>query len=282
MELNSHIALDIKAEIDIKSTYNIATVVNKLRPTNGVTKEMRVGVMPVDFCSPTGNGRNFTEPKRGIVTTHGYCAGLNYWTQSKEFSGNVCHFEDLKQNRRISEFADLLLTFAEQNQFTHFSIIGHSQGGLAALHIHNYLFSGIDCAENGRLLQSVGTPYKGNSGAGAASNFIKIFRISCGSNLDLTKSVAALWLKDIDLISKQNVYFYRTNYPSGFFEFCKLATQLVLEKPNDGLAENSLAFLDEGHDMGIKLEWCHSGDMKYPPQCSDPERNKEMNLLAAR
>jgi len=175
-----------------------------------------------------------------------------------------------------------LLAFAESQQMTHFSLVGHSQGGLVILHIHNYFFSGVECAQNGRLLQSVGTPYKGNSGAGAAADLIKLFGVSCGSNDDLTKNGATLWLKDIAMEHRNHVHYYRTRYPDGFLQYCNLATQLVLSKPNDGLAEEGLSVLDGGVNMGIKDKWCHSVSMKYSPQCLDRDRNMDMNKNAAR
>jgi len=284
MELDSHIAVSVKAEIKILHQNNIDITTYKLHPIRAITKEMRTGVMPVDFCSPVRNdGRNFTAPKRGVITSHGYCATYNYWkSQSEDWQGTVVHLEDLKQNRRNDAFAKKLLEFAESQQMTHFSLVGHSQGGLIILHIHNYYFSGVECAQNGRLLQSVGTPYKGNSGAGVGADLIKLFGISCGSNEDLTKSGATLWLKDIAIEHRKNVHYYRTSYPDGFLQYCNLATNLILNKPNDGLAEENLSVLDEGVNLGVKDKWCHATSMKYQPQCLDRDRNREMSAYAAR
>jgi len=188
----------------------------------------------------------------------------------------------LNKNRRNDDFAKKLLEYAESQQMTHFSLVGHSQGGLVILHIHNYYFSGVECAEKGRLLQSVGTPYKGNSGAGTAADLIKLFGVSCGSNADLTKSGATLWLKDIAIEHRRHTYYYRTRYPDGFLQYCNLATQLVLTKPNDGLAEEELSVLPDGVNLGVKDRWCHSVSMKYSPQCLDRDRNREMSANAAR
>ncbi len=68
---------------------------------------------------------------------------------------------------------------------TRYSIIAHSQGGMVAAHIRNYLFSGLDSVSGGRLIQTLGTPFNGNTAAGSAANLGQIFGIGCGANSDL-------------------------------------------------------------------------------------------------
>ena len=46
-------------------------------------------------------------------------------------------------------------------------LVGHSQGGLAALHLRSFYWSGLDLVSGGRVLQSVGSPYQGCSMAGS-------------------------------------------------------------------------------------------------------------------
>jgi hypothetical protein len=95
-----------------------------------------------------------------------------------------------------------------------FGAIGHSQGGLANLHMHNYFWTGLESSEGPRKLQSVGkkrfslfsfcflfvfflfslgTPYMGTAGAGSGADFIKVFGIGCGANFDLSPDGVALW-----------------------------------------------------------------------------------------
>ena len=44
--------------------------------------------------------------------------------------------------------------------------MAHSQGGLAATHLHAYYWSNLETAKGGRLIQSVGSPYYGSGLAG--------------------------------------------------------------------------------------------------------------------
>lgn len=68
---------------------------------------------------------------------------------------------------------------------TRYGIVAHSQGGMVAAHMANYFFTGLENAEGERLIQSVGTPYNGNTAAGSAASLGEIFGIGCGSNSDL-------------------------------------------------------------------------------------------------
>ena len=95
-------------------------------------------------------------------------------------------FKDLDANKPIDEFAQVrtekwsfVVTFyklviAFTNDLDSFSLVGHSQGGMVNAHIHNYYWTALENAEGGRLLQSIGTPYYGNSAAGSAANLVKM------------------------------------------------------------------------------------------------------------
>jgi hypothetical protein len=85
----------------------------------------------------------------------------------------------------LCQYAARILDQVSKQGMTRYGIIAHSQGGMVATHIRNYLFSGLDSAEGNRLIQSVGTPYNGNTAAGSAANLGDIFGIGCGSNTDL-------------------------------------------------------------------------------------------------
>jgi len=80
------------------------------------------------------------------------------------------------------------------------------------------------------------------------------------------------------------VHFYTTTYEQGNFfgDWCSLAMNLLLKWPNDGVAEFERTQLPGANNMGNIEKWCHSVDLSYPPQCSDPSRNTVMNQDAAR
>jgi hypothetical protein len=93
-----------------------------------------------------------------------------------------------------------------------YSVIAHSQGGLAALHLHNFYFCGLDNAEGGRLIQTVGSPYRGSKAAGFAATLGSIFGVGCGSNNDLSRDGAVIWLSGISMENRKDVYYHTTTY----------------------------------------------------------------------
>jgi len=165
-----------------------------------------------------------------------------------------------------------------------FSLIGHSQGGHVALHILNYFFSGLDDAQGGRRIQTVGTPWKGCSAAGSSANLGKAFGIGCGANPSLTTDGAQLWLSGLDAENHKEVYYFTTTYEQGKFfgDYCNMAINMILDWPNDGTTEMKYATLTGANNMGNKEKWCHTTDMSYPAQYHDRTRNADMNKQAAR
>jgi len=165
-----------------------------------------------------------------------------------------------------------------------YSLVGHSQGGMVGLHMHNYYFTGLDSAANGKIIQAVGTPWFGNSAAGSLADIGKVFGVSCGSNTDLSRDGAVKWMAGISVASQNEAHYYTTTYKLGQFfgDYCNLAVNLILKWPNDGTTEIDYASLKFGTNMGNKEQWCHISGMKYPAQTTDGARNREMNSFAAR
>jgi len=163
-----------------------------------------------------------------------------------------------------------------------YSAAGYSQGGMAITHLSNFYWSGLDTPTNGRVLQSVVTPYQGSSAAGTTASLGKLFGVGCGTVNDLTKDGANLWLSGISTATRASVYFYYVTYDESTSKFCNQATNMFLTKPNDGVTELQYAPLSGGVDCGRKSGWCHALNMKFAPAFSDSSRNQEMNSKAAR
>jgi pimeloyl-ACP methyl ester carboxylesterase len=236
-----------------------------------------------------------------LVLVHGYCAGSNPFLATPSAWTDYHTFGDFGKSRTNDEFARLIGDFAKAKGLdSGFAGVGHSQGGIALTHLMCTYWSGMDttrlveqAARNmtgklgsgTRIVQSVGTPYKGCSGAGAGASLIKIFGVGCGSNDDLTPDGAALWLSTVSEACAADTYYYTTTYKlkggSWLGEWCNLATSMVLEAPNDGTTELVFADLPGGHNMGNVESECHTTDMVYPPQTDDAKRNVELNANAA-
>jgi len=177
-----------------------------------------------------------------------------------------------------------IATYATSQGLTSYSAVGYSQGGMAISHLVNFYWSGLDTSISGRVLQSVVTPYQGSSAAGTTASLGKAFGVGCGSVYDLTKDGASLWLSGMTTDTRAMVYYYYVTYDETktLAKYCNAATNLILEKPNDGVTEMVYAPLSGGVDCGRKSGWCHATNMKYNPAFSDSSRNQEMNSKAAR
>eukprot|EP01126_Amoeba_proteus_P053044 TRINITY_DN6448_c0_g1_i8.p1 TRINITY_DN6448_c0_g1~~TRINITY_DN6448_c0_g1_i8.p1 ORF type:complete len:411 (-),score=74.58 TRINITY_DN6448_c0_g1_i8:152-1384(-) len=218
-----------------------------------------------------------------LVLLPGYCTDVNPFARNPgDFSNGF--FPVDKGNYGNHEYTTKILAQVESNKLNSFGVIGHSQGGLVALHMHNFFWSGLESATGGLLIQTLGTPYLGSSAAGSAANLGEIFGIGCGSNSDLSRDGAANWLSGISAASRADVSYYTTTYKQGNLlgDWCSLPMNLILEWPNDGVTELEFSSLPGGVNKGNKEKWCHSTDMGYPAQYDDHSRNVEMNSAAAR
>jgi len=249
-----------------------------------ITREMKLGVAP-PHVKKNNRTRQSNSTAPDLLLTHGYCPGpQNPWEKYPTDWNNPGFFLEVNSNMVNEEFAKKLALFAESMSMDSFGIIAHSQGGLASLHLLNYYFTGLDNSQGGRKIQTVGSPWLGNSGAGSTANLAAIFGIGCGPNFDLTTDGATLWLSGITSDNRKEVFYYTTTYKtrSSWGDWCNLAVNFLLKWPNDGTTEMEHALLPGGNDMGNTEGWCHSIEMQYPAQYYDRERNVMMNHLAAR
>ncbi|KAL9657411.1 hypothetical protein ABK040_014398 [Willaertia magna] len=242
-----------------------------------LSESMTFGIRPKQFQPDTVKAASNNHK---VVLVHGYCSGYTPFTES-DFSNYVI-FSDPEANRNNDEFARLVLEVS--NQFNSVSFVSHSQGGLATLHLVTYYWSKADVSTtkhsnpNFRLLQSVGSPYAGSGLAGILARIGKVFGIGCGVNYDLSYDGAKKWLATIPLSTRQFVYYYTSQYKD--YSWCNIASNAVLSWPNDGTTEKKYSSLSGATHVEHTKKQCHTDKMKYPSQCKDPRRNKEINQFA--
>ncbi|KAF2076907.1 hypothetical protein CYY_001810 [Polysphondylium violaceum] len=275
-DMNTYVPLDNQtstSNVKMMATYRDVRTLQYDPPLHVITKQMRDGKMPAHLASrfgkATGNGK--------LILVHGYCSDDNPWPV-EDFE-NAVQYEDFNQNRPTDEFARMVGEFGEQ--FTDgFSIIGHSQGGNEALHLLTFYHSGLDLSQAfpGRVVQSVGTPYQGTALAGTLASIGKIVGIGCSANNDLTVDGAALWLNTIPADKRKLVYYATSQYKTGsLVNYCNLGANAVLKWPNDGVVDLDHASLYGGTYVDNFKGYCHTTDMKSPPQTSNTEFNKKMS-----
>jgi pimeloyl-ACP methyl ester carboxylesterase len=244
-----------------------------------ISYEMRNGVNP-----RLVNKTSAAADKKGLVLVPGYCASINPWSRNSKDFTDAYFFSEMNLNVPNDEYARKVIAFADKEGLTSFGLIGHSQGGVVAAHIHNYYFSGLEAATGARPIQSVGTPYQGSTAAANAADLGKAFGVGCGANSDLSRDGAVNWLAGISTDARKDVYYFTTTYKRNTFfgDYCSAPMNTLLQWPNDGVTELKYASLQGGKDMGNKDKWCHTTDMSYPAQYDDSARNKDMNANAAR
>ncbi len=216
-----------------------------------------------------------------LLLVHGYCS-TDVWGPVAWRFDNSAVFEDFGANRSLDEFAGLLKTLG--SQWYSFAIVAHSQGGMAALQLLASQWSGLDNAGPGRLIQSVGTPYRGTNIAGNwAAFFHALGVVPCGENYGLTYEGAALWLSGVPPDFPRNrVHYYTTSFTDDLgYDFCSAWTDLLLTDPDDGVTEQAWGQLPGGVNQGHTTGWCHTDNMEYPPQVTDWARDAVMNANAA-
>lgn len=277
-----HVPLASAAELPVTAaSLNLAKAPAAPRPT----EEMRMGVRPAHLYPHVAAMRraNRTEALASLVLLHGYCAKNNPWTRNNPvvFTDYAAFVGGIGQSFLNDVYAQMVI--AQYADLPSFALVGHSQGGLVAAHIRNYYWTPNDAVAPGkRAVQTMGSPFQGVSGAGAALDLGALFGLGCGNNFDLTLDGAALWNSGLTSSARADVYYYTTQYESGWFASCNAAVQLVLEKPNDGTTELNYSNLPGATHVSHSEGECHTENMSDPPQTENVARNKQINAAAAR
>lgn len=274
MEVDSFVPLTSLKEIDVVHSSNEAKrllAVHSVHNFDGtVTETMKMGKRPQLLQQPKNTGHK-------VLLIHGYCSNNNPFTTS-DFT-NFVEFLDAKQSRSNDEFAQLIAKLA--SNYDSVSLVAHSQGGTASLHLLDNYWSHADNAQSTsdyRVIQTVGTPYLGSGLAGTLASIGSVFGIGCGKNNDLTHNGAERWLATISADARKNVYYYTSQYKP--YSYCNLAANAVLAWPNDGTTELDYAKLEGGNKVNHLEGYCHTEGMKYGPQCQNHDQNREINSFA--
>jgi hypothetical protein len=248
----------------------------------GVTDAMRFGARPMvvesDGAGSVGAGVGVSGHR--LLLVHGYCSGGNPFPVG-QFDGDVAVFSDPESNRSHDAFA--LEILAQTATLKSFGVAAHSQGAMAALQLYTFYFSPMDWARDGnRLIQSVGAPYQGTALAGNAAVLGDIFGFGCGVNDDMTYGGSASWLSLIPSWARDDVWYWTTSFEDRPFayDFCNFVTDLLLDDPDDGVIERSAGQLVGATNMGHLEGWCHTTGMRDPAQCTDADRNAQIDAEA--
>lgn len=218
---------------------------------------------------PQWGGERPIQP--GLALVHGYCSTVPPWPAA-DFSEPKYVFFDPSANRSNDQFAQLIASRLYAAQYSSFGIVGHSQGGCAALHLLTYYESGLDHALGPRRIQSVATPYQGTPLASLGF-------FTCGTNSNLTPSGAATWLAGIPTWARAEVSYWTTSNSGAA---CNFLSGVLLADPEDGTVERTRGQLPGANSMGHVVGWCHTTGMSNTANYLDHGRNVQMDAAAAR
>lgn len=256
-----------------------------------VTKAMREGIPPAHLVK--ARAANVSADAPSIVLVHGFCADRNPFEVQADDWTNAVFYSSKREGNPLgaenNEFAEFVIKFIDEQQggqgLDRFSMVGQSQGGMVILHILNYFHTGLDNSEGGRQIQSVATPYLGNSALANLGGLAGIIAGDCTPPENLAREGATQWIAGISQANIDLVNPYATQYDKGGLfggGYCNQLMNLFLNTPNDGVCEIDYAKPETGKDLNLKVGYCHAEGMEWPPSFWDVTRNKEMDTLAAR
>jgi ADP-dependent glucokinase len=274
------IPLDTAAMIPVKMDRKVTAALldfveqgSKSNEIVEVTEEMLRGIRPAWLANVSASNADCK-----VLFSHGLCASKNPWRLSEDQFPDSLFFLHADAGMSNNEFAQRIGDFAASSGASCISTVGHSQGGMATTTLFERYWSYMDHAGNGRMIQSVGTPWSGNGAGGWAD----LLGSDCPLPYDLTTDGAPTWLATISADTRSNVYFFYTQYKKGPFANCNSLVNLVLSKPNDGATENKYAILEGANNMGLTYGQCHIEGMNHPASFLDRTRNADMFANAAR
>lgn len=245
-----------------------------------------------------------------LLLVHGLCGTDEAWP-SKHFTHSWSYGDSVERSKSNAEFAARIQesTRKEGMDTLGFSSVGHSQGGLALLHMLAFLVSGLDTllidtlthggrfTNNHRLIQSLGSPYRGSDLS--FGQWLRLLSSSCeGESGQFNSEQRRSELLVILDATKELVVAGQgqTRDASSFVHYYATAcgnsdrTDAVVSLLNADLTDKRSPVMN-----GIPVDFedndreCHTGSVSFiglgyygPPQIRNRARNREMDFYAAR
>lgn len=227
----------------------------------------------------------------GILLVHGWCSNTTWPLWQFGLPGRIGGteiFSDFGVSRSHDAFALEIRNQGHEHFSEAFTVVGHSQGGAAALHLRAFYTSRLDNSTAPRRIQSMGTPYGGSTlmdfylGSGPLSEVITdIFGFCSPPQPDLGTVGSAFWSSSIPAFARDDVYYYRTGFqrPQNVWQRLQFwrwrcnAASFLIPGWDDGVVSVSQGLLAGAHSMGVTEGECHTPEMNHNPQTRNIGRN---------
>jgi len=262
-----------------------------------------------------------------LVLVHGWCGtpGVSIPEGDFDFAWSFGDTTVSGTGQSTEEFAQAIASATEEcgiGGTKGFSVIGHSQGGLAALRLHAYLESGLTTLEDdltaagltvhgpgsdtNRLIQSIGSPYRGTPlasfGQFACSDTADYQTLSAETRMTALMAISMMGVDGVD--SSAFVHYYRTDtqHADGYAlsilgigteeGVCSILQSGVIPGNDDGVVGyDEEADLSDWYSPPMQGNFvddpdshheCHNEIAGRAAQTHNFARNRTMNYLAAR
>lgn len=243
------------------------------------------------IVSRNSTTKNRSPSDGGILLVHGYCDNNSAWPHAHFDDGPTERFNNASAGISNNAFALEILNQANSHFSDWFSVVAHSQGGMAATHLHAFYQSHLGHPNIERIIQTVGTPYQGNQFMDfyyfdPIGWIVNLFNLApCEPVFELTTLGAFLWRISIPTTTAKKVHYYRTTHrvATGFFDHlqfwrwkCGISSYFLLGR-DDGVVTTSKGHFGRANSHGVTRGQCHTEGYRYMDQKDDISRNEIMD-----
>eukprot|EP00026_Physarum_polycephalum_P003745 Phypoly_transcript_03759.p2 GENE.Phypoly_transcript_03759~~Phypoly_transcript_03759.p2 ORF type:complete len:242 (+),score=22.42 Phypoly_transcript_03759:1371-2096(+) len=187
---------------------------------------------------------------------------------SDKFPKNSQFFRSSKICHSAHSYAEAIATFVEKSDLRKFTLVAHAFGGIAALHLYNNYWTGLDNVTSDKLIQIVNAPFTGTPAAGTLAMIGQIYQMDCTFS-PLSPDIAALWLIGISEKTRSKVVVYTSHHSMVENNYCSLPMNSLLTSPNDGVVEYERAQLPGANRTDVTEGLCHTWNMRYGAHFGD-------------